>query len=79
MPKPPAAAARAHHDAIIRVGALCFFASAGMAAMTGAGIVPQLFAHAQKALDVQPVFLLPTAACYLCILPFGMRGHRAGR
>lgn len=45
----------------------------------GGAIVPQLFVHLKETLDFQLVFLLLMVPCYLYILFFAARGHRAGR
>lgn len=44
----------------------------------GGAIVPQLFALLKQHFDFQAVFLCLTVPCYLYILYFATRGHRAG-
>ncbi|MBB5208735.1 sugar MFS transporter [Chiayiivirga flava] len=46
--------------------------------IAGGAIVPQLFAWLKQSYDFQLVFLLLMAPCYLYILYFALRGHRAG-
>ncbi|KLI98501.1 sugar MFS transporter [Luteimonas sp. FCS-9] len=47
--------------------------------IAGGAIVPQLFAVLKQHVDFQLVFLALTLPCYLYILYYGLRGHRAGR
>lgn len=47
--------------------------------ISGGAIIPQLFVHLKESLDFQLVFLLLMVPCYLYILYFAARGHRAGR
>ena len=47
--------------------------------ISGGAIIPQLFVHLKESLDFQLVFLLLMVPCYLYILYFAVRGHRAGR
>lgn len=47
--------------------------------ISGGAVIPQLFVHLKESLDFQLVFLLLMVPCYLYILYFAARGHRAGR
>lgn len=47
--------------------------------IAGGAIIPQAFAVLKQHYDFQLVFLALTLPCYLYILYFGLRGHRAGR
>ena len=47
--------------------------------IAGGAIVPQLFVILKESMDFQLVFLLLMVPCYLYILYFALRGHRAGR
>ena len=47
--------------------------------IVGGAIVPRLFAGLKQEHDFQLVFLLLLVPCYLYILFFAVRGHRAGR
>ena len=47
--------------------------------IVGGAIIPRLFAGLKQDHDFQQVFLLLMVPCYLYILFFAMRGHRAGR
>lgn len=47
--------------------------------IAGGAIIPQLFAVLKQHFDFQLVFLALTLPCYLYILYYGLRGHRAGR
>ena len=47
--------------------------------IAGGAIIPQLFAVLKQHLDFQLVFVLLAVPCYLYILYFAMRGHRAGK
>ncbi len=47
--------------------------------ISGGAIIPQLFVHLKESLGFQLVFLLLMVPCYLYILYFAARGHRAGR
>ena len=47
--------------------------------IAGGALIPQLFVHLKDALGFQLVFLLLVAPCYLYILYFATRGHRAGQ
>jgi len=47
--------------------------------IAGGAIVPQLFALLRESMDFQLVFLLLMVPCYLYILYFAVRGHRAGQ
>ena len=47
--------------------------------ISGGAIIPQLFVHLKESMDFQLVFLLLMVPCYLYILYFAARGHRAGR
>jgi glucose/galactose transporter len=46
--------------------------------IAGGAIVPQLFAVLKQRYDFQAVFLVLTVTCYLYILFYALRGHRAG-
>lgn len=46
--------------------------------IAGGAIIPRLFAVFKQHYDFQLVFLLLVVPCYLYILYFAMRGHRAG-
>ncbi len=46
--------------------------------IAGGAIIPQAFAVLKQHYDFQLVFLLLVAPCYLYILFFALRGHRAG-
>lgn len=46
--------------------------------IAGGAIIPRLFAILKQEHDFQLVFLLLTVPCYLYILYFALRGHRAG-
>ena len=46
--------------------------------IAGGAVVPQLFALLKQHYDFQLVFLLLMVPCYLYILFYGLRGHRAG-
>ncbi|HKE42958.1 MAG TPA: sugar MFS transporter [Steroidobacteraceae bacterium] len=46
--------------------------------IAGGAILPNLFAHLKEHLDFQAVFLAITVPCYLYILYYGLKGHRAG-
>ena len=46
--------------------------------IAGGAILPNLFAHLKEYFNFQAVFLAITVPCYLYILYFGLRGHRAG-
>jgi glucose/galactose transporter len=47
--------------------------------IVGGAIIPRLFAGLKQDHDFQLVFLLLMVPCYLYILYFAVRGHRAGR
>ena len=47
--------------------------------IVGGAIIPRLFAGLKQSHDFQLVFLLLMAPCYLYILYFATRGHRAGQ
>ena len=47
--------------------------------IVGGAIIPRLFAGLKQDHDFQLVFLLLMVPCYLYILFFAVRGHRAGR
>ena len=53
--------------------------AAGFHNVFGVAIIPRLFAGLKQDHDFQLVFLLLMVPCYLYILYFAMRGHRAGR
>lgn len=46
--------------------------------IAGGALIPQLFAWLKQSMDFQLVFLLLMAPCYLYILYFALRGHKAG-
>ncbi len=46
--------------------------------IAGGAIIPQLFVQLKERYDFQLVFLLLMVPCYLYILYFALRGHRAG-
>ncbi|HZF25144.1 MAG TPA: sugar MFS transporter [Steroidobacteraceae bacterium] len=46
--------------------------------IAGGAILPNLFAHLKEHFDFQAVFLAITVPCYLYILYYGLKGHRAG-
>jgi glucose/galactose transporter len=46
--------------------------------IAGGAVIPQAFAVLKQHYDFQAVFLLLVAPCYLYILYFALRGHRAG-
>ncbi|MGN6235165.1 sugar MFS transporter [Dyella sp.] len=46
--------------------------------IAGGAIVPQAFAHLKLHIDFQLAFVLLMVPCYLYILFYGVRGHRAG-
>jgi MFS transporter, FHS family, L-fucose permease len=46
--------------------------------IAGGAILPQAFAHLKLHIDFQLAFLLLMVPCYLYILFYGVRGHRAG-
>ena len=47
--------------------------------IVGGAIIPRLFAGLKQSHDFQLVFLLLMVPCYLYILYFTTRGHRAGQ
>ena len=47
--------------------------------IVGGAIIPRLFAGLKQDVDFQLVFLLLMVPCYLYILYFATRGHRAGQ
>ena len=46
--------------------------------IAGGAIIPHLFALLKEHYNFQVVFLADTVPCYLYILYFALRGHRAG-
>ncbi|KRA75237.1 MFS transporter [Lysobacter sp. Root667] len=46
--------------------------------IAGGAVIPQLFVHLKQHYDFQAVFALLMIPCYLYILYFALRGHRAG-
>jgi MFS transporter, FHS family, L-fucose permease len=46
--------------------------------IAGGAILPNVFAHLKEHFDFQAVFLAITVPCYLYILYYGLKGHRAG-
>jgi len=46
--------------------------------IAGGAILPNLFAHFKEHFDFQAVFLAITVPCYLYILFYAVKGHRAG-
>ncbi|RDZ26672.1 sugar MFS transporter [Lysobacter silvisoli] len=47
--------------------------------ISGGAVIPQLFVHLKQMYDFQAVFALLMIPCYLYILYFAVRGHRAGQ
>ncbi|HEY0502398.1 MAG TPA: sugar MFS transporter [Lysobacter sp.] len=47
--------------------------------IAGGAVIPQLFVHFKQQYDFQLVFFALVVPCYLYILYFAQRGHRAGR
>jgi glucose/galactose transporter len=47
--------------------------------IAGGAVIPQLFVYLKQSYDFQLVFLLLMVPCYLYILYFALRGHRAGQ
>lgn len=47
--------------------------------IAGGAVIPQLFVHLKQTYDFQLVFLVLVVPCYLYILYFALRGHRAGQ
>ena len=47
--------------------------------ISGGAILPNLFAHFKDQYDFQAVFLAITLPCYLYVLYYARRGHRAGQ
>jgi glucose/galactose transporter len=47
--------------------------------IAGGAVIPQLFVHLKQSYDFQLVFLVLVVPCYLYILYFALRGHRAGQ
>lgn len=47
--------------------------------IAGGAIVPQIYARLALTLGAQPAFFWCTLPCYVFILHYGLRGHRAGR
>lgn len=47
-------------------------------AIAGGAILPNLFAHFKEHFDFQAVFLAITVPCYIYILFYAVKGHRAG-
>lgn len=47
--------------------------------IAGGAVIPQLFVHLKQHYDFQLVFLVLMVPCYLYILYFALRGHRAGQ
>ncbi|MFC3551923.1 sugar MFS transporter [Lysobacter cavernae] len=46
--------------------------------IAGGAVIPQLFVHFKQHFDFQAVFFALVVPCYLYILYFALRGHRAG-
>jgi fucose permease len=46
--------------------------------IAGGAIIPQLFAVLKQQMDFQLVFAVLVVPCYLYILYYALRGHRAG-
>jgi glucose/galactose transporter len=47
--------------------------------IAGGAVIPQLFVHLKQHYDFQVVFVTLMVPCYLYILYFALRGHRAGQ
>ena len=47
--------------------------------IAGGAIVPQIYGQLVPALGAQPAFFWCTLPCYVFILHYALRGHRAGR
>ncbi len=47
--------------------------------IAGGAVIPQLFVHLKQVYDFQLVFVALMIPCYLYILYFALRGHRAGQ
>lgn len=47
--------------------------------IAGGAVIPQLFVHLKQVYDFQLVFMALVVPCYLYILYFAIRGHRAGQ
>jgi glucose/galactose transporter len=47
-------------------------------AIAGGAVLPNLFAHFKEHFDFQAVFLAITVPCYIYILFYALKGHRAG-
>ena len=47
--------------------------------IAGGAVIPQLFAHLKEHFGFQAVFACLMVPCYLYILYYGLRGHRAGQ
>ena len=47
--------------------------------IAGGALIPQAFVHLKEVIDFQSAFVLLMVPCYLYILYYGLRGHRAGR
>ena len=47
--------------------------------IAGGAVIPQLFVHLKQVYDFQLVFMALVVPCYLYILYFALRGHKAGQ
>ena len=47
--------------------------------IAGGAILPQLYANLAKVMPPQAAYLVAALPCYLYILYYAVRGHRAGR
>ena len=47
--------------------------------IAGGAVIPQLFVHLKQVYDFQLVFVVLMVPCYLYILYFARRGHKAGQ
>lgn len=66
--------------AIAGLGRLTEYGSALLImGIAGGAVIPQLFVHFKQVHDFQAVFAALMVPCYLYILYFAVRGHRAGR
>jgi len=47
--------------------------------IVGGALLPQAFVHLKQHIDFQLAFVIVIVPCYLYILYYGLRGHRAGQ
>ncbi|HEX8777409.1 MAG TPA: sugar MFS transporter [Rhodanobacter sp.] len=47
--------------------------------IVGGALLPQVFVHLKQVIDFQLAFVIVIVPCYLYILYYGLRGHRAGQ